>query len=161
MHSFANNFPPIIFFCAAPKPSKAQHSESKSRKRERVSCSSSDGSQSGSEASDSSEVSAASSEPRRKKHHKEKKRSKKAKDYSRKRGSNRSIRIVFSHFTFRPQQKRLVRTAHVAFLPLVSKEFKGEAYSSLLGVNGVVGHQPSASRDPECCFWSKARQNGS
>lgn len=94
----------IIFCCfgAAPKPSKAQHSESKSRKREQVSCSSSDGSQSGSEASDSSEVSAASSEHRRKKHHKEKKRSKKAKDYSRKRGSSHSVGSVFiSHIGFR------------------------------------------------------------
>nr|XP_046227982.1 coiled-coil domain-containing protein 106-like isoform X2 [Scatophagus argus] len=69
----------------APKPSKVQHSENKSRKRERASCSSSDSSDSGSEASDSSEVSAASSEHRRKKHHKDKKRSKKGKDYSRKR----------------------------------------------------------------------------
>ncbi|TWW70729.1 Coiled-coil domain-containing protein 106 [Takifugu flavidus] len=71
----------------APKPSKGQHSDGKSRKRERASCSSSDGSPSGSEASDSSEASAASSEHRRKKHHKEKKRSKKTKDYSRKRGT--------------------------------------------------------------------------
>lgn len=88
----------ILFRCcgAALKPGKAQHSESKSRKRERASCSSSDGSQSGSEASDSSEVSAASSEHRRKKHHKEKKRPKKAKDYSRKRGSGRAAGNVFS-----------------------------------------------------------------
>ncbi|XP_011606398.1 coiled-coil domain-containing protein 106-like [Takifugu rubripes] len=71
----------------APKPSKGQHSDGKSRKRERASCSSSDGSPSGSEASDSSEASAASSEHRRKKHHKEKKRSKKTKDYSRKRAT--------------------------------------------------------------------------
>lgn len=78
-----------LCFAVAPKPSKGQHSD-KSRKRERASCSSSDGSQSGSEASDSSEASAASSEHRRKKHHKEKKRSKKTKDYSRKRGSRRS-----------------------------------------------------------------------
>ncbi|KAA8580573.1 hypothetical protein FQN60_013531 [Etheostoma spectabile] len=44
-------------------------------------------SNSGSEASDSSEVSAASSEYRRKKHHKDKKRSRKGKDYSRKRAT--------------------------------------------------------------------------
>ncbi|XP_034562276.1 coiled-coil domain-containing protein 106-like [Notolabrus celidotus] len=71
----------------APKPSKVQHSESKSRKREKVSCSSSDSSRSGSEVSDSSEISAASSEHRRKKHHKDKKRSKKGRDYSRKRAT--------------------------------------------------------------------------
>ncbi|KAM6900394.1 coiled-coil domain-containing protein 106-like [Xenentodon cancila] len=71
----------------APKPSKVQHSESKSRKRERASSSSSSSSDGGSEASDSSEASAASSEHRRKKHHKDKKRSKKGKDYSRKRAT--------------------------------------------------------------------------
>ncbi|XP_062297389.1 coiled-coil domain-containing protein 106-like [Scomber scombrus] len=69
------------------KSSKVQHSENKSRKRERVSSSSSASIDSGSERSDSSEVSAASSEHRRKKHHKDKKRSKKGKDYSRKRAT--------------------------------------------------------------------------
>lgn len=82
-------------FSSAPRPGKAQRSESKSRKRERASCSSSDGSRSGSEASESSEVSAASTEHRRRKHHKEKKRSKKAKDYSRKRGSTRAAVASF------------------------------------------------------------------
>ncbi|XP_004551933.1 uncharacterized protein LOC101468576 isoform X3 [Maylandia zebra] len=70
-----------------PKLSRVQHSENKSRKRERASSSSSTSSDSGSEASDSSEVSAASSEHRRKKHHKDKKRSKKGRDYSRKRAT--------------------------------------------------------------------------
>ncbi|XP_068604280.1 coiled-coil domain-containing protein 106 [Brachionichthys hirsutus] len=70
------------------KSSKVPHSDNKSRKRERASCSSSGGGgNSGSEESDSSEVSAASSEHRRKKHHKEKKRSRKGKDYSRKRAT--------------------------------------------------------------------------
>ncbi|XP_036935286.1 coiled-coil domain-containing protein 106-like isoform X3 [Acanthopagrus latus] len=81
MHTFASPSP----VTEAPRPSKVQQSESKSRKRERPSCSSSDSSDSGSEGSESSEVSAASSEYRRKKHHKDKKRSKKGKDYSRKR----------------------------------------------------------------------------
>ncbi|XP_016886950.1 coiled-coil domain-containing protein 106-like isoform X2 [Cynoglossus semilaevis] len=70
-----------------PKPSKVQHSDSKSRKRERASSSSSDRSNSGSEDSDSSEVSAASSEHRKKKHHKDRKKSKKGKDYTRKRAT--------------------------------------------------------------------------
>ncbi|CAG5896105.1 unnamed protein product [Menidia menidia] len=70
-----------------PKSNRVQHSENRSRKRERASSSSSASSASGSEASDSSEVSAASSEHRRKKHHKDKKRSKKGKDYSRKRAT--------------------------------------------------------------------------
>ncbi|XP_074550078.1 coiled-coil domain-containing protein 106-like [Halichoeres trimaculatus] len=82
LHMFAS--PSAV--AEAPKPSKV-HSESKSRKRERVSCSSSDSSHSASEESDSSEVSAASSEHRRKKHHKDKKRSKRGKDYSRKRAT--------------------------------------------------------------------------
>lgn len=71
----------------APKPSKLQHSESKSRKREKASSSSSASSDSGSEAFDSSEMSAASSEHRRRRHHKDKKRSRKGKDYSRKRAT--------------------------------------------------------------------------
>ncbi|XP_034022216.1 coiled-coil domain-containing protein 106-like [Thalassophryne amazonica] len=71
----------------APKPSRMQQSENKSRKRERASSSSSASSDSGSEASDSSEVSAASSEQKRKKHHKDKKKGKKGKDYSRKRAT--------------------------------------------------------------------------
>ncbi|KAK9527523.1 hypothetical protein VZT92_014078 [Zoarces viviparus] len=71
----------------APKPSKVQHSENRSRKRERASSCSSDSSDNGSEASGSSEVSVASSEHRRKKHHKDRKRSKKGKDYSRKRAT--------------------------------------------------------------------------
>lgn len=78
-----------VVFCwsyAAPRHSKVQHSESKSRKRERVSSCSPDSSDCASEASGSSEFSAASSEHRRKKHHKDKKRSKRGKDYSRKRG---------------------------------------------------------------------------
>ncbi|XP_029979338.1 coiled-coil domain-containing protein 106-like [Sphaeramia orbicularis] len=70
-----------------PRPSKVQHSENKSRKRERASSSSAGSSGSGSEASDSSEMSAASSEHKRKKHHKDKKRTKKGKDYSRKRAT--------------------------------------------------------------------------
>lgn len=81
----------LCHFPTAPRPSKVQQSESKSRKRERPSCSSSDSSDSGSEGSESSEVSAASSEHRRKKHHKDKKRSKKGKDYSRKRGNNHTL----------------------------------------------------------------------
>ncbi|XP_073343886.1 uncharacterized protein [Pagrus major] len=83
IHTFASPSP----VTEAPRPSKVQQSESKSRKRERASCSSSDSSDSGSEGSESSEVSAASSEHRRKKHHKDKKRSKKGKDYSRKRAT--------------------------------------------------------------------------
>uniref|UniRef100_A0A1A7XQG5 Coiled-coil domain containing 106 n=1 Tax=Iconisemion striatum TaxID=60296 RepID=A0A1A7XQG5_9TELE len=71
----------------AHKSSKVQHSESKSRKRERASSSSLGSSDSGSEGSDSSGMSAASSEHRRRKHHKDKKRSKKGKDYSRKRAT--------------------------------------------------------------------------
>lgn len=76
--------PPVA---EAPKFSKVQHAENKSRKRERASSSSSAGSDSGSEGSDSSEVSAASSEHKKKKHHKDKKRGKKGKDYSRKRAT--------------------------------------------------------------------------
>lgn len=71
----------------APKSSKVQQSDGKSRKRERASSASSGCSDSGSEASDSSDVSAASSEHRRKKHHKDKKKSKRGKDYSRKRAT--------------------------------------------------------------------------
>ncbi|XP_026217289.1 coiled-coil domain-containing protein 106-like [Anabas testudineus] len=83
MSTFAS--PSSVF--EAPKPSKVQHTETKSRKRERASSGSSNSSDSSSEASDSSEVSAASSEHRKKKHHKDKKRSKKGKDYSRKRAT--------------------------------------------------------------------------
>ncbi|XP_034005197.1 coiled-coil domain-containing protein 106-like [Trematomus bernacchii] len=83
MSTFASPSP----LTEAPRHSKVQHSESKSRKRERVSSCSSDSSNSASEASGSSEFSAASSEHRRKKHHKDKKRSKKGKDYSRKRAT--------------------------------------------------------------------------
>lgn len=80
-HMFASPSP------VTEAPKAKVHSESKSRKRERVSCSSSDSSHSASEESDSSEVSAASSEHRRKKHHKDKKRSKRGKDYTRKRAT--------------------------------------------------------------------------
>ncbi|XP_041669609.1 coiled-coil domain-containing protein 106-like isoform X2 [Cheilinus undulatus] len=83
LHTFASPSP----VTEAPKASKVQHSENKSKKRERVSCSSSDSSNSDSAESDSSEVSAASSEHRRKKHHKDKKRSKKGRDYCRKRAT--------------------------------------------------------------------------
>ncbi|XP_071751607.1 uncharacterized protein LOC139908708 [Centroberyx gerrardi] len=71
----------------APKTSKVQHSETKSRKRERASSSSSVSNGSDSEASGSSEVSAASSEHKRRRHHKDKRRGKKGKDYSRKRAT--------------------------------------------------------------------------
>ncbi|XP_010765885.1 coiled-coil domain-containing protein 106 isoform X2 [Notothenia coriiceps] len=83
MSTFASPSP----LTEAPRHSKVQHSESKSRRRERVSSCSPDSSDSASEASGSSEFSAASSEHRRKKHHKDKKRSKRGKDYSRKRAT--------------------------------------------------------------------------
>ncbi|XP_029934973.1 coiled-coil domain-containing protein 106-like isoform X2 [Myripristis murdjan] len=83
MPAFASPIP----VAEAHKTSKVQHSETKSRKRERASSSSSVSNDSGSEASGSSEVSAASSEHKKRRHHKDKRRGKKGKDYSRKRAT--------------------------------------------------------------------------
>ncbi|XP_058502897.1 coiled-coil domain-containing protein 106-like [Solea solea] len=122
----------------APKPSKVQHSENKSRKRERVSSSSSDSSDSGSEASESSEVSAASGEHKRRKHHKDKKRSKKGKDYSRKRATGvqyvihrykqvlsafikkKSMSEAFRHLGI--DRNTIANTASIAELHLAAKD---------------------------------------
>ncbi|XP_030611901.1 coiled-coil domain-containing protein 106-like isoform X2 [Archocentrus centrarchus] len=140
----------------APKLSRVQHSESKSRKRERASSSSSSSSNSSSEASDSSEMSAASSEHRRKKHHKDKKRSKKGKDYSRKRATGvqyvihrykqvlsafikkKSMSEAFRHLGI--DRNTIANTASIAELHLAGKDMVSLVGSFRQGEETLVSY---------------------